>query len=93
VNVRLQVSTLKDAVVIPVAAVQFGSKGTYVYVVNAKNKSTIRPVVLGATDGVLQSVTEGLAPGDAVVLEGLDRLREGKSVVVVKGEASVATAP
>lgn len=93
VNVRLQVSTLKDAVVIPAAAVQYGSKGTYVYVVNDKNKSTIRPVVLGATDGVLQSVTEGLAPGDAVVLEGLDRLREGKSVVVVKGESPVATAP
>ena len=90
VNVRLQVSTLEDAVVIPVAAIQFGSKGTYVYVVNEEKKSTIRPIVLGATDGVLQSVTQGLAPGDAVVLEGLDRLREGKNVVVVKGEASVA---
>ena len=93
VNVRLQVSTLKDAVVIPAAAVQFGSKGTYVYIVNEKNKSSIRPIVLGASDGVLQSVTEGLAPGDAVVLEGLDRLREGKTVVVVKGEAAVATTP
>ena len=93
VNMRLQVSTLKDAVVIPAAAVQFGSKGTYVYVVNGKNQSTIRPVVLGATDGVLQSVTEGLAPGDPVVLEGLDRLREGKSVVVVKDEGAVAKAP
>ena len=93
VNVRLQVSTLKDAVVIPAAAVQFGSKGTYVYIVNAKNQSTIRAVVLGASDGVLQSVTEGLAPGDPVVIEGLDRLREGKTVVVVKGDATVATAP
>jgi multidrug efflux system membrane fusion protein len=89
VNVRLQVSTLKDALVIPAAAVQFGSKGTYVYIVNAKNQSSIRPIVLGPTDGVLQSVTEGLAPGDAVVLEGLDRLREGKSVVVVKADAVV----
>jgi multidrug efflux system membrane fusion protein len=89
VNVRLQVSTLKDALVIPAAAVQFGSKGTYVYIVNEKNQSSIRPIVLGPTDGVLQSVTEGLAPGDAVVLEGLDRLREGKSVVVVKADAVV----
>jgi multidrug efflux system membrane fusion protein len=91
VNVRLQVSTLKDAIVIPAAAVQFGSRGTYVYVVNAKSKSTIRPVTLGPTDGVSQAVTEGLTAGDPVVLEGLDRLREGKSVVVVKGEAVVAT--
>jgi multidrug efflux system membrane fusion protein len=87
VNVRLEVSTLQDAVVIPAAAIQYGSKGTYVYVVDAKNQSTIRPVVLGATDGVLQAITEGLAPGDPVVLEGLDRLREGKSVVVVKDAA------
>ena len=93
VNMRLQVSTLKDAVVIPAAAVQFGSKGTYVYVVNPKSQSSIRPVVLGATDGVLQSVTEGLAPGDPVVLEGLDRLREGKSVVVVKDEGAGAKTP
>jgi multidrug efflux system membrane fusion protein len=93
VNVRLQVSTLKDAVVIPTAAVQFGSKGTYVYVVNAKNQSTIRPIVLGASDGVLQSVTEGLAAGDPVVIEGLDRLREGKTVVVVKDDATVAKGP
>jgi multidrug efflux system membrane fusion protein len=92
VNVRLQVSTLRDAIVIPAAAVQFGSKGTYVYVVNDKSQSTIRPVVLGPSDGVLQAVTEGLAAGDAVVLEGLDRLREGKSVVVVK-DGAVATSP
>ncbi|MEJ1971217.1 MAG: MdtA/MuxA family multidrug efflux RND transporter periplasmic adaptor subunit [Lacunisphaera sp.] len=64
VNVRLQVSTLKDAIVIPAAAVQFGSRGTYVYVINAKSQSTIRPVVLGPTDGVSQAVSEGLTPGD-----------------------------
>jgi multidrug efflux system membrane fusion protein len=92
VNVRLQVATLQDAIVIPAAAVQFGSRGTYVYVVNAKSESTIRPVVLGPSDGVLQAIKEGLAAGEPVVLEGLDRLREGKKVVVVK-DAAVATVP
>lgn len=87
VNVRLQVDTLKNVVVIPAAAVQFGSRGTYVYIVNDKNQSSIRPVVLGPTDGTLQAINDGLKPGDAVVLEGLDRLREGKSVIVVKDEA------
>jgi multidrug efflux system membrane fusion protein len=93
VNVRLQVSTLKDALVIPAAAVQFGSKGTYVYVVNNKSQSSIRSIVLGPSDGALQAVTEGLEPGDRVVLEGLDHLREGKKVVVVNATESVATSP
>ncbi len=83
VNVRLRVRTLKDSLVIPAAAVQFGSRGTYVYVVNAKSESTIRDVVLGPADGADQAIASGLAPGDKVVLEGIDRLREGRSVVVV----------
>lgn len=83
VNVRLQVATQKQAVIIPAAAVQFGSRGTYVYVVTPDNKSTLRNVELGDSDGVSQVVTKGLEPGEAVVLEGLDRLREGRVVVVV----------
>jgi multidrug efflux system membrane fusion protein len=83
-NVRLRVRTLRDAVVIPAAAVQFGSRGTYVFVVNAENQATVRDVVLGAAEGLDQAIVSGLAPGDAVVLEGVDRLREGRPVVVVE---------
>ncbi|MEO6002240.1 MAG: MdtA/MuxA family multidrug efflux RND transporter periplasmic adaptor subunit [Opitutus sp.] len=82
VNVRMKVSTLKDAVVIPAAAVQFGSRGTYVYVIDAENKANVRDLVLGPTDGTLQAVTKGLKAGEAVVLEGLDRLREGRTVII-----------
>lgn len=89
VNVLLQVRLQHDAVVIPSAAVQFGSRGTYVYVVTDKGKVTLRDIVLGPADGVNQAVTKGLAPGDQVVLEGLDRLREGRRVVVVKDGAVV----
>lgn len=89
VNVRLRVRTLKDAVVIPSAAVQFGSRGTYVFVVTAENTSSVRDVVLGPAEGLEQAVLEGLAAGEAVVVEGIDRLREGRAVVVVKdGETS-----
>ena len=84
VNVRVRVRTLPDVLVIPAAAVQFGSRGTYVYIVNDKSKATIREVVLGAGDGTSQAIASGLAPGDAVVLEGIDRLREGRGVLVVK---------
>ena len=92
VNVRMRVRTLEQAVVIPSAAVQFGSRGTYVYVIDADNKATVRDIVLGPTDGAEQAVTKGLKPGDAVVLEGLDRLREGRAVVIAN-EAAPTPAP
>lgn len=94
VNVRLQVRSI-DSVVIPNAAVQFGNDGTYVFVINPDDTSTPRPVKLGAADGERVAVLEGLAAGDRVVLEGLDRLREGAKVQVVTDDtpASDATPP
>lgn len=83
VNVRLRVNTVENAIVIPADAVQFGSRGTYVYVVDAKSRSIIHDVVLGPSDGTWQAVTQGVAVGDQVVLEGLDRLREGRPVTIV----------
>jgi len=83
VNVRLRVRTLKDAVVVPAAAVQFGSRGTYVYISNAKTEAEVRDVVLGPADGELQSVTKGIAVGDVVVTEGVDRLREGRPLQLI----------
>jgi len=86
VNVRLRALTIENAIVIPAAAVQYGSRGTYVYVVNEKSQSVVRDLVLGPADGTLQSVTQGLKAGDEVVLEGLDRLREGRSVTLINDE-------
>jgi multidrug efflux system membrane fusion protein len=83
VNVRLRVRTLKDAVIVPSATVQFGSRGTYVYLVNEQNQATVRDIVLGPSDGDQQSVIKGLQPGDKVIIEGLDRLREGRLVTLV----------
>jgi multidrug efflux system membrane fusion protein len=78
--------------VIPGAAVQFGSRGTYVYVIDKDNKARVRDVVLGPSDGPLQAVSQGLQAGETVVLEGLDRLRDGFGVVIANGTAS-NTAP
>lgn len=83
VNIRLRVRVLKDAVVIPGAAVQFGSRGTYVYLVDGESKATVRDIVLGPLDESLQAVTQGLKHGEMVILEGLDRLREGRLVAPV----------
>lgn len=88
VNVRLRVRTLKSALVIPSVAVQYGSRGTYVYVVDAQNKATVRDIVLGPSDAAHQSITKGVQAGELVVLEGLDRLREGRLVSIVSDDAA-----
>lgn len=93
VNVRLQVSTLSQALVIPGAAVQFGSQGNYVYVIDADQKVSMRTITLGAADGERMAVTSGLAAGEWVVLEGLDRLRDGREVQVIEREAGAAETP
>lgn len=86
VNVRLKVRTLENALVVPADAVQHGSQGPYVYTVR-DGKAVLRRVALGASDGERLVVTQGLAEGDSVVLEGLDRLRDGIDVAqVVAGE-------
>ncbi len=82
VNVRLLVSS-EEAVVIPNAAIQFGAKGNFVYVVGAEEKVTIRTITLGPADGERIAVTDGLAAGERVVLEGLDRLREGSTAEII----------
>lgn len=85
VNVRLRLGSA-DVVSIPDAAVQFGNQGTYVYVVNADDTASVRQVKLGASHQGRVAVLDGLAAGDRVVLEGLDRLREGGKVEVVDAD-------
>ncbi|PRB81440.1 efflux RND transporter periplasmic adaptor subunit [Pseudomonas sp. MYb185] len=88
VNVRLRLHTLPSVITIPSDAVQFGSRGTYVYVVNPdENKAYTRLVKLGATADGRVAVTEGLEEQELVVLEGLDRLREGREVLVSDEDA------
>ncbi len=87
VNVRLNVAVQNGAVTIPQDAVQYGSQGTYVYTVDAKNKAQLKMLKLGAVDNGLIAVEEGLKAGDLVILEGLDRLRPGRDVEVVQTPA------
>jgi membrane fusion protein, multidrug efflux system len=80
VNARLLVRTLHDVVTIPNAAVQRGAPGAYAWVVDAQDKVSVQKLTLGPTEGDLTAVMSGAAPGDRVVTEGADRLREGMSV-------------
>jgi multidrug efflux system membrane fusion protein len=83
VNVRLRVETRQQAVLLPSAALQFGSKGTFVYVVDGENKVQVRQVRVGPGDTGVTLVEEGVEPGERLVLEGTDRLREGSRVEII----------
>ncbi|MBC7211901.1 MULTISPECIES: MdtA/MuxA family multidrug efflux RND transporter periplasmic adaptor subunit [Pseudomonas] len=93
VNVRLLADTLKQVVLAPAAAIQFGNDGTFAYVVNAENTINVRKLKVGASDGENTVIVEGLAAGERLVLEGTDRLREGTKVDVVEDSSQVPTTP
>jgi multidrug efflux system membrane fusion protein len=80
VNARLLLDTERGATVVPAAAVQRGTQGTFVYVVKADQTAGVRPVRIGVSEGDDVSVVAGLAPGEAVVVDGADKLREGSRV-------------
>ncbi|MFC6378690.1 MdtA/MuxA family multidrug efflux RND transporter periplasmic adaptor subunit [Tatumella terrea] len=83
VNIRLRVSTLKDALVIPVAALQMNTEGYFVWLVGPDNKVRRASVTPGPQQGALRVIDSGLQAGDRVVTDGLDRLNEGTAVRVV----------
>jgi multidrug efflux system membrane fusion protein len=80
VNADLLVDTLHDVLVLPVAAIQRGVQGTFVYVVGPEQKVAVRPVTLGAAQGDTVSVETGVEAGEQVVVDGADKLRDGASV-------------
>ncbi|HWK48175.1 MAG TPA: MdtA/MuxA family multidrug efflux RND transporter periplasmic adaptor subunit [Stellaceae bacterium] len=84
VNTQLLVDTLRDAIVVPSAAIQRGAPGTFVYLVKPDETVTVRPVKLGPSAGDTVAVTTGLAVGDTVVIDGADKLREGAKVILPK---------
>ena len=82
VNVRLRVETRKEALLIPLAALQRGTKGNFVYVVGPESAVSVRPVVPGPASGDVVAIEQGLSAGEQVVTDGLDKLREGAKVEV-----------
>jgi membrane fusion protein, multidrug efflux system len=82
VNVRMVVETLRGVIVVPSAAIQRNDKGTIVYVVKDDSTVTVRPVQTGATEGANVAVLSGLQAGERVIVDGVDRIREGAKVEV-----------
>ena len=88
VNVRMVVDVRKGAIVIPSAGVQRGAQGTVVYIVKEDNTVTLRPVVVGPTEGLLTAIEQGVAVGERVITDGIDRIREGSKVEVTEATAA-----
>jgi membrane fusion protein (multidrug efflux system) len=68
--------------VIPQEAVNELQGGYQVALVDQNNKISIRPVKMGERIGAMWEVTDGLKPGDKVVVQGLQKAREGSTVTV-----------
>src|SRR5216110_1017838 len=82
-KVRFVADMKKGAMVIPQEAVNELQGSYQVAVVDQNNKVSIRPVKMGERIGAMWEVTEGLKPGDKVVVQGLQKAREG-SIVTAK---------
>lgn len=80
VNVRLQVDTLKNVVVVPTESVQRGPDGTYVYVVGANNAVAMRQVAITRQDAKQAVIASGVEAGEKVVTSGFGRLKDGTTV-------------
>ena len=87
VNARMLLDTRQNVTIIPSAAVQRGSAGPFVYGVKEDKTVTVRRITLGPVDGENVAVETGLNPGEVVVVNGADKLREGAKVEVTLQQA------
>ena len=81
-KVRFVADMKKGAMVIPQEAVNELQGSYQVAVVDENNKVSIRPVKMGERIGAMWEVTDGLKPGDKVVVQGIQKAREGSTVTV-----------
>lgn len=80
VNARLLLDVVRGTVVVPAAAIQRSTRGTFAYVVKPDKTVEMRAVTLGPAQGDDQSIQAGVAPGELIVVDGADRLRDGAKV-------------
>ena len=82
VNVRLLVEQKHGVTLASSAVIQRTTNSTYAYVVKDDQTVTVRQITQGVTEGDSTEVTSGLAPGDVLVMTGVDKLQEGTPVTV-----------
>jgi len=92
VNVRLLLDVMKGTVIVPVAAIQRGPQGTFLYVVKPDHTVEVRQVTIGPTTGGDAAVESGLSANELVVVQGVDKLRAGATVQVKAPDAAAPPA-
>lgn len=90
VKVRLDLDLLKDAVVIPTAALQQNADDSSVYVVTTDKKAELRKVVVRDSRDDIAAIASGLKAGETVITDGLLRLTPGASVKVQEEKTAAA---
>lgn len=88
VDVRVQVATVNTATVVPAKAVEHGQNGTYVYRIKPDDTVEVLPVTIGRVAEGIAIITDGLAPGDRIVVDGQYRLQPGARVELRKATAA-----
>ena len=93
VNVHLQVAVHEQALLLPADAIQFGANGRFVWQIKDDDSVVIQPIEIITSDGTSSMLRSGLAVGDWVVVEGVDRLRSGSKIerVAPAGSESAAS--
>jgi multidrug efflux system membrane fusion protein len=82
VNIHLRIETRHGVTLVPTSASQRSTQGTFFYVVDENKTVSLRPVMLGQISGNIMAVEKGLAPGEKVVIDGADKLRQGAKVEI-----------
>lgn len=93
VNVRLELASARKTLAVPGTALQRGGQGAFVYVLRPDDTVALRRVQAGAADGDWVAVQGELAPGERVVTDGAERLRDGARVAIVDPAAREPKAP
>jgi multidrug efflux system membrane fusion protein len=91
VDVALELSTQKNAVVVPTKAIQTGQQGEYVYVVRTDNTAESRPVKTAGTYQNLTLIADGLKTGEQVIVNGQLRVAPNAKVVIQGAPAGPQT--
>jgi len=87
--VHVQVGQHQHVLLAPIAALQTGAKGTYVYVVKPDRTVQLRPVKVLMSNGETALIGSGVSDGEVLVVDGLDRLHDGAKITIIR--ASDAT--
>jgi multidrug efflux system membrane fusion protein len=91
VNVRLSLREDRGVITVPVAAVQRGPQGAFVFTVQEHNSVTRHPITVARQTDVVAIVSAGLTPGQVVVADGASRLTDGSHIQSLSGDVGPST--